>query len=320
MRVINISCERRNTRRIPLCACIGYFDGMHRGHQALIRETVAMAKRNHCESALITFDPDPWVTLHDLTDVKHITTMRQRMNMAVELGIDNIVVLHFSKQMAAMPPEAFVSDILGQLDLKGIVCGFDFHYGAKGAGNCETLRKQASFEVAVVDAVEDEEGKISSTRISKLVEEGRMEEANELLGYEYQMEGIVIHGRHKGTSMGFPTANIRYSPEYIMPLTGVYAGYARIGNRKVRAMINIGHNPTLNYSENLSVEAHLIDFRGDLYGRMITLHLIRHLRPEMKFKNRSNLIMQLDQDLRDTGKILNAYERSLSSADERAPH
>ena len=120
--------------------------------------------------------------------------------------------------------------------------------------------------------------------------------------------------------MGFPTANIRYSPEYIMPLTGVYAGYARIGNRKVRAMINIGHNPTLNYSENLSVEAHLIDFRGDLYGRMITLHLIRHLRPEMKFKNRSNLIMQLDQDLRDTGKILNAYERSLSSADERAPH
>ena len=145
-----------------------------------------------------------------------------------------------------------------------------------------------------------------------------MEEVNELLGYEYQMEGTVIHGRHKGTGMGFPTTNIRYSREYIMPKTGVYAGYARIGNRKVRAMINIGHNPTLNYSEEISVEAHLIDFSGDLYGRMVTLHLISRLRPEMKFKNRSNLIMQLDQDLRDTGKVLNAYEQSISRTDEKS--
>ena len=319
MRLINISCEHKNPKKISVCACIGYFDGMHRGHQALIFETVEMAKKNHCESALITFDPDPWVTLRDMSNVRHITTMRQRMNMAVELGIENIVVLRFTKQMAALEPDVFVREILGQLDLRGIVCGFDFHYGAKGAGNCETLRQQANCEVRVVEAVTDEKGKISSTRITEEIEKGNLEEASRMPGYEYQLEGLVIHGRHKGTGMGFPTANIRYSSEYILPPAGVYAGYARIGNKKVRAMINLGHNPTLNYTENLSLEAHLIGWNGDLYGRMITLHLVSRLRNEMKFKNRSNLIMQLDQDLRDTRKLLNAYERSLSETDERTP-
>jgi riboflavin kinase/FMN adenylyltransferase len=221
--------------------------------------------------------------------------------------------------MAALAPEVFVREILGQLDLRGIVCGFDFHYGAMGAGNCETLKEQADFEVSVIEAVSDEKGKISSTRISEEIEKGNLEEVSRMLGYEYQLEGLVIHGRHKGTGMGFPTANIRYSAEYILPPAGVYAGYARIGTKKVRAMINLGHNPTLNYSENLSLEAHLIGWTGDLYGRMITLHLVKRLRNEKRFKNRSNLIMQLDQDLRDTRKLLNAYERSLSEADERAP-
>ncbi len=318
MRVINISIERKKYMPLPLCACIGYFDGMHKGHQALIHETVAMAKRYGCESAMITFDPDPWVTVKGLHDVQHITTMRQRMNIAVSLGINNIVVLKFTKQMSELSPEAFVNEILGQLNLRGIVCGFDFHYGAKGMGSCESLKQQAAFEVKVVDAVEDEAGKISSTRISAKVAEGDIPAVNAMLGYEYQMEGIVIHGRHKGTSMGFATANIRYSREYILPRPGVYAGYGTIGSKKYRAMINLGHNPTMNYTQDLSLEAHFIDFKGDLYGKMITLSFIRRMRPEMKFKNRDNLIMQLTQDLRDINKTLNAYEQSLSRSDENS--
>jgi len=133
-----------------------------------------------------------------------------------------------------------------------------------------------------------------------------------MLGYEYQIDGTVIHGRHIGTGMGFPTANVGYSTEYILPKKGVYACYAKIGGKKIRAMVNIGHNPTVNYTDRMSLEAHLIDFKGDIYGRMITVSFIRYLRPEMKFRNADNLVMQLDQDLRDTNRILDAYEQSVS--------
>ncbi len=316
MRVINISCTSHNIQRIPLCACIGYFDGMHLGHQALIQKTLEMAEKYECESALITFDPDPWVTIKGINDLHHITTMRQRINLAVSFGIENIVILKFTKEMSEKSPEEFVHEILGQINLKGIVCGFDFHYGFKGQGNSETLKQQADFEVSVVDAVSDEYGKISSTRISEAIVNGNMPEANRMLGYEYQIEGRVIHGRHIGTGMGFPTANVGYSKEYILPKKGVYVCYARIGSVFCRAMVNIGHNPTVNYTDKMSLEAHLIDFKGDLYGKMITVYFIQYLRPEMKFRNSDNLVMQLDQDLRDSNRILNAYEFSLSQSDE----
>lgn len=280
MRVINISCTSHSIQRIPLCACIGYFDGMHLGHQALIHKTLEMAEKYDCESALITFDPDPWVTIKGMNDLHHITTMRQRINLAVSFGIENIVILKFTKEMSEKSPEEFVREILGQINLKGIVCGFDFHYGYKGQGNSETLKQQADFEVSVVEAVSDETGKISSTRISEAIVQGNMPEANRMLGYEYQIEGRVIHGRHIGTGMGFPTANVGYSKEYILPKKGVYVCYARIGSVFCRAMVNIGHNPTVNYTDKMSLEAHLIDFKGDLYGKMITVYFIQYLRPE----------------------------------------
>lgn len=311
MRVINIRTDTLNRQRIALCACIGYFDGMHKGHQALIHETVRMAKEQGCESALITFDPDPWIVLKDMQEIRHITTMRQRINMAVAFGIQNIVVLKFTKDMSHKSPEEFVSDILGQLNLKGLVCGFDFHYGFKGQGNSDSLKQSASYEVRVVDAVSDEEGKISSTRITEAIENGEIAKANEMLGYEYQIEGTVIHGRHIGTGMGFPTANVGYSKEYILPKKGVYVCYAKIGSQKYRAMANIGHNPTVNYTDRMSLEAHLIGFKGDLYNKMITVSFIQYLRPEMKFRNSDNLVMQLDQDLRNANRILDAYEQSL---------
>jgi riboflavin kinase/FMN adenylyltransferase len=214
--------------------------------------------------------------------------------------------------MSEQSPAEFIEKTLGQLNLYGLVCGFDFHYGFKGAGNCESLQNDAPYEVRVVEAVEDETGKISSTRISAAIEQGNMEEAARMLGYEYQIDGTVIHGRHIGTGMGFPTANVGYSTEYILPKKGVYACYAKIGGKKIRAMVNIGHNPTVNYTDRMSLEAHLIDFKGDIYGRMITVSFIRYLRPEMKFRNADNLVMQLDQDLRDTNRILDAYEQSFS--------
>ncbi|MBR4444398.1 MAG: bifunctional riboflavin kinase/FAD synthetase [Solobacterium sp.] len=312
MRIITVAMDTRRKSMVPICACIGYFDGMHLGHQELIRRTVEMAHSKNCESALITFDPDPWVTVRDMEDVKHITTLRQRMNLAVDMGIGNIVILKFTKAMSQLEPEEFVARILGKLNLQGLVCGFDFHYGHMGKGDCYSLSLQAEYPVDIVDAVTDENGKISSTRISECIVNARFKEASLMMGRPYEIEGTVIHGRHKGSSMGFPTANIKYAAEYLLPRSGVYACYVLVDKKRYPAMVNLGHNPTLNYQERLSLEAHLIGFTGNLYGKHMTVQFVKFMRPEKKFRNSINLILQLEQDLRDIRRLLERYEKGIS--------
>ena len=309
MKIMNISMATKGRFSLPLCACIGYFDGVHKGHQALIARTVAMAEKHDCESALITFDPDPWVAIYGAANVRHISTMNQRIERALSFGIDNIVILRFTREMSRLSPQDFVEKILGRLNLKGIVCGFDFRYGYKGRGDAESLREQMQAEVAVVDAVRDENGKISSSRISDCLTKGNISEVNRMLGYEYEMEAEVAHGRHKGTGLGFPTANLNYTDEYLLPRSGVYAAYADTLTRTYRAMVNIGHNPTLNYSARLSVEAHLMNCEEDLYGRMIRLRLIRFVRGEQKFAGRQELVSRLEEDQKEINRILDAYEQ-----------
>ena len=304
MRVITISTTTSLKYNKPMCACIGYFDGMHLGHQKLVKETVKMAKEKNCESALITFDPDPRVIIQGKSNIRHITTIRQRINRAVSMGISNIVILQFSKEMSELAPEVFVRDILGKLNLKGMVCGFDFRFGYRGSGDAAALKEIAGFDVVTVDPVEDENGKISSTRICELIRSGDMMQVRKMLGDWFQIEGTVIHGRHQGTGIGFPTANIKYSEESLLPRTGVYAGFAWVDSRRYKAMINVGHNPTFNYKERISIEAHLIDCDRNLYGKHMILSFAVFLRDEKQFRTKDNLIMQLEQDVRNTEKVL----------------
>jgi riboflavin kinase / FMN adenylyltransferase len=308
MRIIKMGLESNRIYSKPMCACIGYFDGMHKGHQVLIEKTIEMAKKYHCESALITFDPDPWVTIKHAKDVKHISTMRERLNRAVEYGIQNIIILDFTTEFSQLSPEDFVQQILSKISLKGIVCGFDFHYGAMGKGSAETLKQTEGLEVEVVQPIEDDLGKISSTRITKCIEEGKMQEASKMLGYNFRISGIVVHGRNKGHSIGFPTANLQFDPEYILPRTGVYAGFVIIQNERYKAMINLGHNPTFNLREDISLEANIFDFNRDIYGKFITIEFIEFVREEKKFSSKGNLIMQLEQDIVTIKKKLKNYE------------
>lgn len=306
MRIVTIDVNHPKRLRFPICACIGYFDGMHKGHQALLEKTIEVAREKQCESALITFEPDPWVTIKGMkeNELQHITTMQQKINLAIRYGIENIIILEFTKEMCELSPELFVKNVLESCDLKGLICGFDFHYGYMGKGNSTTLRKQANFDVYVVDPVEEEGAKISSTRITLLLNQGKIEEANELLGHPFEMIGKVIPGKHKGTTFGFPTANIAFSDEYLSLKQGVYACYAIVKDKKYKAMVNIGHNPTMNYTEKLSYEAHILDFHEDIYNNRIILQFIQYLRPEMKFLNLNNLIMQLEQDRYTVERIL----------------
>ncbi len=295
MRIVNVKLGEIRKQKNPVVACIGYFDGMHKGHQALVNATLEKAKELGVESGLITFDPDPWVTLRNAKDVKHITPLQQRINIAVELGIKNIFILNFTKEMAALSPLDFIK-VLDSCNIKALICGFDYHYGQFGKGDIESLKRDADFEVVVIDAVNDNEGKISSTRITNLIEEGEVHKAEELLGYAYRVEGYVVHGNAKGRTIGYPTANASVPSEYLEPKGGVYACFALIDGKKYKAMVNIGHNPTFNYTETMSLEAYILDFSGDLYDKRLKISFKYYLRPEKKFKYIGNLKMQLEQD------------------------
>ena len=298
MKVSTISLHQQEQCDRDLCACIGYFDGLHRGHQALLDKTIELAEQYGCESALITFSPDPWITTGKAQKVRHLTTMTQRIALAEKRGIERVIILDFTAEMAALPPEEFTEMLLRRCRLKALVCGFDFHYGARGKGNADSLRQEAAgrFEVAVIEAVSDEQGKISSSRISRCIEEGAVEDARRLLGYPYEIEGTVIHGRHKGSQWGFPTANLDYSDEMILPLRGVYIGRAESGPQRWMAMINNGHNTTCNPVRQLAVEAHLLDGSQDLYGCTLRLFFYRRIRPEQRFDSLEELLEQLQRD------------------------
>ncbi len=306
MRIQYIDLNETSRSYKPAAACIGYFDGLHLGHQALIKKTIELAHEHQCESALITFDPDPWVTIHKDMTVKHITTMKQRINLAMQSGIKNIYILKFTEEMSKLSPHDFVERVILPCNIKALVCGFDFRYGFKGQGTCDTLRQEGLFDVAVVDAVMDSGEKISSTRISSLIEAGEVDEAARLMGHPYVIEGKVIHGRHVGASLGFPTANIDVDLEYLEPKHGVYACRAYIKGIPYPAMANLGHNPTVNYTSALSLEVHILDFEGDLYGETLAVEFVKFIRDEQNFKNRTNLIMQLELDRNTVRKLLNA--------------
>ncbi len=290
---------------VRVAACIGYFDGIHLGHKALIDKAVQIAEGKHIESALITFDPDPWVTVKGAKFVQHLNTMEEREAIAEKYGIQNWIVMDFTKEMSQLSPLEFVH-CLRRCNIDTLVCGFDYHYGAFGKGNTTTLIEDSKgcFDVAVIDSVDHGGKKISTTRITALIQEGNIEKANELLNYHYSISGIVTKGRQRGNEIGFPTANLEVEKEYILPECGVYGGKAIIEGKSYSCMINIGHNPTFNYKEEISIEAHLFDFHGELYQKKMRLEFNFKIREEKKFKGIDELIRQLEEDKKTVQGVL----------------
>lgn len=297
MEVIRMGIGNIQASPVPLSACIGYFDGLHLGHQQLVRNAIQSANEKNGQSALITFDPDPWQVLKNIDDIDHLTTMEERIKIGASLGIEKWIILEFTKELASLSPDAFLNEILIPMNIQTLVCGFDYHYGCRGLGNIETLKQQQAFEVKVISEVDYEEEKISSTRIEKAISQGQMELSEKLLGRPYSLCGIVVRGNHIGTNiLGFPTANLELSASYVIPQRGVYVGACLVQDQLIRSMINIGHNPTCNHRDKLSVEAHLIDFNADLYGQPIVLYFYEKLRDEVKFNSADELIDQLNKD------------------------
>ena len=294
MEVNKISLQSHRSFSRGITACIGYFDGLHLGHQSLIKEVVSSAAKNHTIPALITFDPDPWVVLRGMHDPVHLTSMQDRVKIASQMGIEQFLILDFTKEMAALDIDAFHA-LLTRNGVKKLVCGHDFHYGQYGSGNAQTLLSQHEFEVAIIEPVTYDDVRISSTRIEQLIQDGDVATSAILLGRYYFLRGIVERGFRRGTTMHFPTANLLLKDHYLLPKKGVYAGIVSVHNQRYEAMINVGDNPTFA-NHKITIEANLFDFDEKIYDEPITFYFVKFIRDEKRFENREELIWQLKSD------------------------
>lgn len=299
MKVIRIHYEEIPDTCTDCVACIGYFDGFHKGHQELMHRAIYEAKKLNVSSAIISFDPDPWEIFHPTEKFQHITTVEDRIHLAEALGFDILYMITFTKVFSMLSVPQF-HDVLNHLHVKTLVCGFDFHYGYKNIGDVETLKEQTHFDVIVIESIQAEKEKISSSRIEPLIKVGSFAEVCNLLGFAYSIGGIVVHGFQRGTTLlNIPTANLEVDREYLLPSVGVYAGMVIVEKRMHYAMINVGTNPTFDNKE-VTFEAHILDFDESIYDKRVRFCFLSKIRGEVKFDSILSLKNQLLKDIHTT--------------------
>ena len=296
MEILRFNIHTPVTAQKRITACIGYFDGLHKGHQELIDQVIKLAKATDTIPALITFDPDPWCVIHKMRHIPHITPMRHRLEIGSSLGIEKWIVLDFDDDMARLSYEQFHDLVLAPLNIDTLVCGFDFHYGYRGKGSVDTLFDQSKFQVRVIREISAQNEKISSTRIEHAIENGNMEDAAFMMGRPYELRGIVKSGNRIGRKYGFPTANLALDADYVLPKIGVYIGSVYVNDQWWMSIINVGHNPSFNYQHNTSIEAFILDFDAMIYDKSVKYQFHHYLRGEKRFENMDALKKQLEHD------------------------
>lgn len=282
---------------------IGNLDGVHRGHQAVLAQARAIADREGLATVVLTFDPHPNQVLRGWTPPR-LTTLERRVELLRRHGADEVIVEPFTPALAALTPERFARELLAaRLGAKAVVVGENFRFGARRAGDLDTLRAlgaELGFDVAAADIARDERGPLSSTRVRDAVANGDLGEATRLLGRRHSLSGVVEGGDRRGRTIGFPTANVGGVLE-VLPPYGVYACFA--GDRP--AVMNIGVRPTVD-GKSLRVEVHLLDYDGDLYGQPMRVHLVERIREEKKLAGLDALKAQIARDVASAREILRA--------------
>ncbi len=281
---------------------LGFFDGVHLGHGALLRRAVERAGALDAVPAACTFDPHPAAVITH-QDMPLLTTPEDRAALMEELyGIREVRVVAFDEHMMTMPWADFVSGFLiKELNACHLVAGSDYRFGYQGEGTAEKLQglcRELGLGCDIIDEVRLDGERVSSTRIRKLVEAGEMDGACRLLGHPYLLQGEVAHGKGLGSRLGFPTANLSVDPRRLLPAYGVYAGQMRLGRERFPCAANIGVRPTVRDGGGVSVEAFLLDFDGDLYGKKARLELFHRLRGERAFGSLEALRCQVQADAR----------------------
>ena len=288
---------------------IGNFDGVHMGHKALFREVINKAREIDGTSLAMTFEPHPNRVLKNNWQPSMITLYEQKVELLDHTGIDVLLCIPFSKYFASIPAEEFVKDLLvKRIGIKAIIVGNDYVFGENREGNLDMLKdlgQRLEFEVIIKDwikAPNDSEARISSTRIRKLLKEGKLEEARLLLGRHYQIRGTVVTGQDRGARLlGFPTANIMPQDE-LAPKNGVYAVSVECLGEIYQGVANIGFSPTFN-DGFFTLEVHILDFNKDIYGEKIRVNFVKRIRNEKKFSTIEELVEKINRDILEAREI-----------------
>lgn len=284
--------------RPPVAAAVGTFDGLHRGHQAIIRRTVEAAKARRAEAAVITFHPHPRTVLGKALISTYLTPLEEKIFLLERYGIERLYLIRFTPELSAMTPDDFREKLLRPLSIVHFVVGDDFRFGHRAAGRPHDLAgPDSGVRVDVVPPVMEEGEKIGSSRIRAALERGDVAMANRLLGRPYVLSGEVVRGDGRGRTIAFPTANVALSAPYFLPRYGVYGVSANLGARRYPGVMNVGVRPTVGKDEAPNVEVHLIDFDGDLYGEKLRVELLFHIREERKFPDLEHLKAQIAADV-----------------------
>lgn len=303
MEVISIEYPHQLNRQqySELVMALGYFDGVHLGHQKVILEAKAIAEKKGMKSAVMTFDPHPSVVLgKSIKHVEYITPLKDKIDFISSLGIDYVFIIHFTREFANLLPQEFVDQYLIELNVQHVVAGFDYSYGRMGKGTMETLpfHSREKFSFSVIPKLTTNDEKVSSTLIRSFICDGKMEALPSLLGRYYSTKGIVIHGDKRGRTIGFPTANIDLLGDYLFPPLGVYCVRFHVKDKWYEGVCNVGYKPTFKKekSPKPSVEVHIFDFDQDIYGQEVTVEWHKQLRKEQKFSGIDELVAQIEKD------------------------
>lgn len=298
-KIFNIYTSLNDIKFDKRTIILGNFDGMHIGHQKLIQKGIELSEKDSLKSMIFTFYPQIQSLLHN--DFKYLISQNEKYKFLKDCGINEVLSIPFNEDIAKISHDTFIREILmGVLNAYHIVVGYNFTFGYKGYGKAQDLQKYfPDSNVHIIQPVKCQGKVVSSTLIRHLLNQGKISLANKYLGHPFSISGKVIHGQKKGRFIGFPTANINIDQKLLLPKYGVYLGnvFIKKYSEKYLSVINIGRRPTVDSKNNITIEAHLIDFSSDIYHQDIRIELFEYIRPIRKYSSLENLKKAIEHDI-----------------------
>lgn len=289
---------------------LGTFDGIHLGHQEIIKKVVDCSVKENHRNIVITFRPHPRKVINPELNIKLLTTSDEQIEIFEKLGVENLLIINFTKEFSELSPEEFLKDyLIAKIGLKKIVIGYDHHFGKARGGDINLLKAMSEkfkFEILQIEPYLINDEPVSSTKIRNALENGDIEKANTMLGRYYSFSGVVVEGDKRGRELGYPTANIRLnSSDKLLPQVGIYAVLVEMDNKNYKALLSIGKRPTFYDDGQIVPEVYIYDFNSDIYRKELKINLISRLRGEEKFRSAEELIKQMNIDRENGLKVLN---------------